>query len=302
MSAETPRIRIGPSGWSYDDWHGIVYPSPVPRRFDALAFLSRYFNAIEINSTFYRPPAPRMVESWVRRVPPPDAFRFTVKLWQRFTHQRSEPYEPSAARDFLAALQPMMNSGHFGCLLLQFPWSFRCDESTFDWLARLSDDVRESRPVVEVRHTSWDNDEARERLRGLGLSYCNIDQPALRDCIGPASHVTGPIGYVRFHGRRHDTWFATDAPSHERYNYLYSRKELEAWAPRIHDIAGAAEETYVFTNNHYRGQGPANALQLRAMLGDDGVSAPRTLIDAFPELRAFVGPADTGPSERSLFD
>lgn len=302
MPTQIPTIRVGPSGWSYDDWHGIVYPSPAPRGFDALAFLSRYFNAIEINSTFYRPPAPRMVESWVRRVPPPADFKFAVKLWQGLTHHRDESYDHQAATAFLVALRPMMASGHFGCLLLQFPWSFRCDESAFEWLARLADDLHDARPVVEVRHRSWDNDAARERLRAMGLSYCNIDQPALRDCIGPSAYVTGPIGYVRFHGRRRDAWFAGDASSHERYNYLYGPDELAEWTPRIQEIAAAADETYVFSNNHYRGQGPANALQLRAMLGHERVSAPPTLIDHFPDLGNVCVPDTRDLSNRTLFD
>ena len=49
------RIRIGPAGWPYKDWAGQVSPQPQPRGFDPLRCLARYFEAIEINSTF--PPA-----------------------------------------------------------------------------------------------------------------------------------------------------------------------------------------------------------------------------------------------------
>ena len=72
MSRDTgapDRIRVGPAGWSYQDWAGQVYPKPQPRGFDPLRYLARYFDAIEINSTFYRPAAPKTVESWLRRVP-----------------------------------------------------------------------------------------------------------------------------------------------------------------------------------------------------------------------------------------
>jgi uncharacterized protein YecE (DUF72 family) len=302
MTPEPAPIRIGPSGWNYEDWHGIVYPAPAPRRFDALAYLGRFFNAIEVNSTFYHPPAARTVASWVRRVPPPADFKFTVKLWQGLTHRRDEPYDKGAARDFLAALQPMFESGHFGCLLIQFPWSFRCSDDAFDWLAPLADDVRDARPVIEVRHASWDNEAARDRLAALGLSYCNVDQPALRDCIGANAHVTGPIGYFRFHGRRRDTWFAANISPHERYNYLYSPAELEEWTPRIREVAVEAAETFVFTNNHYRGQAPANALQLRAMLGEHRVMVPPPMIDHFPALAGISAPSAREASDRTLFD
>lgn len=302
MTPEPAPIRIGPSGWNYEDWHNIVYPAPAPRRFDALAYLSRFFNAIEVNSTFYRPPAARTVASWVRRVPPPADFKFAVKLWQGFTHRRDEPYDKDAAGDFLAALQPIFDSGHFGCLLIQFPWSFRCTGDAFDRLAPIADGFRDARPVIEVRHASWDDPAARTRLAALGLSYCNIDQPALRDCIGASAHVTGPVGYVRFHGRRHDTWFAKNVAPYERYNYLYSAAELDEWTDRIRTIAAEAAESFVFSNNHYRGQGPANALQLRAALGGRPVTVPPPMIDHFPALEEIAaGPARDSP-DRTLFD
>ena len=81
-------IRVGVAGWSYDDWGGPVYPAPCPRSFDTLAYLASCVDCIEINSSFYRPPAARSAESWVRRTAHFPAFTFTVKLWRRFTHER----------------------------------------------------------------------------------------------------------------------------------------------------------------------------------------------------------------------
>src|SRR5919112_605864 len=81
-------IRFGPAGWQYKDWEGIVYPHPKPPKFDQLRYISQVFDVIEINSSFYGPPLARTAESWIRRVHENPNFRFTAKLWKRFTHER----------------------------------------------------------------------------------------------------------------------------------------------------------------------------------------------------------------------
>ena len=133
------RIHIGPSGWSYPDWRGVVYPAGAPRGFDQLAYLSTYFDAIEINTSFYRPPAARMTASWVRRVESRPGFRFACKLWQRFTHERGDDYAPAEARTFRDGIAPLVEAGRLGCLLMQFPWSFRNTDESMTWLARLAE-------------------------------------------------------------------------------------------------------------------------------------------------------------------
>ena len=90
FSADKPdtHIRFGPAGWDYPDWAGKVYPAPKPKGFDPLRYLSRYFQTIEINSTFYRPATAEVARGWAQRVGERDQFRFTAKLWRRFTHER----------------------------------------------------------------------------------------------------------------------------------------------------------------------------------------------------------------------
>jgi uncharacterized protein YecE (DUF72 family) len=265
------RYYVGPSGWSYEDWKGVVYPRGGSSRFDHLAYIATYFTAVEVNVSFYRNVTVRMAQSWAHRVAERDTFRFTFKLHQAFTD----------------GLRPILEAGRFGCLLMQFPWSFRRSEESTDWLRRLTADFAECRPVIELRHTSWDVPETAELLREMHAGYCNIDQPQLPQCLGPSNHVTSRTGYVRLHGRRRDTWFADKVPSYERYNYLYSDSELKDWVPRIQRIAAETDQIYVFANNHYRGQGPANALQLRAFLEESKVDVPPTLAEAVPTLKSI---------------
>ncbi len=285
--AATPRTRfwIGPSGWSYDDWYGIVYPQPRPRGFKPLTHIARYFNATEINTSFYRIPSARMTAAWPPLVGAD--FRFALKLTRTFTHERSS-FPPRRDVDaFREGARPLREAGVLGPLLIQFPWSYRCTPEAVDWLRRLADTFRDFDRFVEVRHASWTTDEGLDAIRAAG-GYCNIDQPALHDCIGPTMHVFGDSAYVRFHGRNAPNWFADHVPAFERYNYLYSDDELRDWVRRLNAIAERAHDVYVFANNHYRGQGPANALELKALLGKAQVDAPDQLVAAFPRLREFV--------------
>jgi len=301
MSDRQSKLFIGPSGWSYPDWEGIVYPSSRARRVDQLNYISRFFNTVEVNSTFYRPQPSRTTSSWVRRVQQP--FSFVFKLHQRFTHQRDEPPGQSEVSQFTEGLLPVQQAGLLGCLLVQFPWSFRCTRSGFDWLAHLAEDFGRFPLAVEVRHNSWDRPEVRDKLQHMGINYCNIDQPQLRQCIGPGAHATGPIGYVRLHGRRTDTWFADNIQPHERYDYLYPADELAEWVDRIKQLADRTEQVFVFANNHFRGQGPANALQLRAMLEEGQLDVPPDMLQHFTFLQQIARqPPDRPGQQKGLFD
>jgi uncharacterized protein YecE (DUF72 family) len=283
-------IRFGIAGWDYDDWWGPVYPADRKgkRVFDPLAYLSRYFDTIEINSTFYRPASAKSAASWVRRVEHNPNFRFTAKLYQRFTHQRHEAWTRPEVEEVQNGLAPLLEAGRLGCLLVQFPWSFKRDAASREWLGDLVTAFGDFPLAVEVRHSSWNVPEFYASLRERGVGAVNIDQPVFRHSIKPGAEVTSSVGYVRLHGRNYENWFRDDAEPHERYDYLYTKDELESWLERIHEVAQRARDTYVVMNNHFRGQGPANALMLRRMAGEN-VAAPAELMAAFEAAFRSVG-------------
>jgi uncharacterized protein YecE (DUF72 family) len=294
---EGQMLYIGTCGWSYEDWKSVVYAAAG--RVDPLSYMARYFDALEINVSFYRDVPAAMAASWLRRLEPFPDLRFTAKLHQRFTHQREGPLEPAEFRESLAGLEPLLEAGRLAALLAQFPWSFRDEPQQREWLQSLAACCERCRLVVELRHDSWLSAEAIEFLRALGVGFCNIDQPRLNHCIPPTELVFSPIAYVRLHGRNHARWFDHDE-AHERYDYLYTERELDEWVPRIRRIAEQAETTFVFTNNHYRGQAPANALELKAKLSGQPVEVPALLLDSFPELAKIALPADE-QRQRRLF-
>ena len=270
-------LYIGPAGWSYPDWKGRVYPDPPPPGFDPLEYLSRFFNLLEINSTFYRPPSAGMAASWGRRSP--DRFLFTAKAWERFTHGR-EPASLDDLRAFRDGLAPLREAGKLGALLFQFPWTFRDGLASRDRIRRAVDALRVlAPPVLELRHGSWL--DRLDFLRGLGLGFCNIDQPASSTGITGTRILTGPLGYVRLHGRNAEAWFRPSAGRDEKYDYLYSKEELGGWVEAVESMS-SADRLFLVTNNHFQGKAVVNALQLARALGKS-IEIPDPLAAAYPD-------------------
>lgn len=287
------RVRFGPAGWSYEDWAGIVYPKDKPAKFDQLAYMSSYFDTLEINSTFYRPPARQVAANWARRAGHNPGFKFTVKLWRRYTHEQA-PVTDSEEKIFKQGLEPLAEAGVFGCLLIQFPWSFKNQPDSRERLTQLFKQFESYPKVLEVRHASWNVPPTYRFLEDKKVGFVNIDQPVIGRSSRPGEQVTAPIGYIRLHGRNYQDWFRENAGRDARYNYLYSEKELYPWAERINRVSARAPETYVITNNHFRGQAVVNALQLKFMLTGQKVSAPESLVQHYPALQKVAKQADKG--------
>lgn len=293
-------IRFGVAGWDYEDWWGRVYPLAKPKNFDPLAYLARYFDTIEINSTFYRPASARAAAVWAQRVAHNPDFRFTAKLWQRFTHERGAAWSPKEVALAREGLQPLADAGRLGCVLAQFPWSFKCTPESREWLDDVLSAFARFPLAVEVRHGSWNVPEFYASLAERGVGAVNIDQPVFKNSIKPGAQVTAHVGYVRLHGRNYENWFRDDAEPHERYDYLYSAGELRPWLDRIHQVAARARETYVITNNHYEGQGAVNAAMLRKLYGDEHVEVPPELDEAYRSVLEPLGIRASEPEEPRL--
>ena len=265
------KIRVGPAGWSYKDWENVVYP-PHGSKFDHLAYLASFFDTIEINSPFYRIPPPTHAKSWVRRVANNPDFLFTTKVFRGFTHEKAE-LVPADVDAFRAYLDPLIEANRLGAILLQFPWSFKNTPESVEKLAALFRVFDAYPKALEVRHATFQNKEFVQFLDEHDVSWVNVDQPLFSDSVKPADAVTGPLAYVRFHGRNYEKWFAHEE-SWERYNYLYSKEELEPWVDRI-DRMAKSKDVYVVTNNHFRGQAIINAGDIKESLGLGGKLPPQ---------------------------
>jgi uncharacterized protein YecE (DUF72 family) len=290
--------RVGPAGWSYADWAGRVYPAVRPRGFSELGRISALFDAVEINSSFYRPPSAAMAEGWLRQAP--HGFLFTAKIWRRFTHEAAE-FSVEEVRPFREGVAPLRRAGALGALLAQFPWSFRDTPENRRRIRAIRDAFEGDPLVVEVRHASWNNPDALDFLRAMDAGFCNIDQPASREGITGTRHATSArVAYVRLHGRNRESWFDPRAGRDDKYNYLYSEAELAEWIDAVRVLERRAATVFVIANNHFGGQAVANALELKAALTGTKADVPVELLRAFPRLSRIA--LDPGPPlQRGLF-
>jgi uncharacterized protein YecE (DUF72 family) len=300
QSSSQGRLRIGPAGWSYPDWSGYVYPSRRSKNFHEATFLAQFFDTIEINTSFYQPIRPDHAAAWLERVAANPSFLFTAKLWQRFTHEPSATAEDE--RNVRAGFDVLHAAGKLGAVLLQFPFSFHRSTETFSHLSSLLKRFADYPLVVELRHSSWQTQDTLNLLRDHNSGFCNIDQPVIGHSMTPTAQYTSPVGYVRFHGRRYDTWFSDDPklPAHERYNYLYSLEELQPWTARIQEVQKHTRDVYVVTNNHYQGKAVVNALQLLSILKGTKLKLPDDLRRHYPQLEQIASEMPAAPTLFSL--
>ncbi len=253
-------LIVGTSGFSYDDWVGPVYAPGTPKA----KMLEQYperLGGLEINYTYYRMPTARSMESLAERSR--GRLRFAVKLTDLFTHKRTATEDDVAA--FRDAMTPLEARDSLGCLLAQFPYSFKASKRNLRYLEAVLDAFRPLPVVVELRHARWLHPGLFSFLRDRGAGFCNVDEPRLEGLLPPTARATSPVGYVRFHGRNAEKWWEHEE-GWQRYDYLYTRAELEEWVPRIRQIMEETETLFVFYNNHFRGKSVENAIDLLDLL------------------------------------
>lgn len=253
------KLRIGTSGYVFDDWVGPFYPKGLARA-QFLPFYARHFPVVEINATYYRIPPPRTMAVLAARTPP--EFRFVVKAHRSMTHEASR--DEAVYRAFEQTLLPLRESGKLDGVLAQFPFGVKNTAAARAHLTFLRERLADAPLWAEFRHASWDRPAVHEFLRRTGTGYCAVDEPRLDGLMPGTCVATTPLGYVRFHGRNAATWWGG---GHERYDWNYAEEELGEWLDRIRDLAARTDRTYVFFNNCYMGRAVRGARLLRRLLG-----------------------------------
>jgi len=287
------KIYIGPAGWSYADWKGIFYPPKLPASMTELSYLADFFNLVEINVTFYRIPAVKMVKRWLSQVNTIPDFRFVCKMFQNFTH-RSGSLSATEINHFKTAIAPLQEAGRLLTLLIQFPWSFKNNPASRERLNQLIDSFSEFNLAVEIRHSSWNVPPFIQFLRDKQISFVNIDQPVIGKSLELTNHQTTNLVYYRFHGRNYDNWFASEADQRQRYDYLYSETEQNSLMEIISRTLKSENVIIIVFNNHFRGQALANALQMKFYFEKQPQPVPETMLKAYPHLAAIKADAAVG--------
>lgn len=258
------KVYIGCSGFSYRDWVGRFYP-PRLKKEDYIRFYARYFEVVEINSSFYDFPNRGNVKSMLSRS---SGLKFAFKANQIFTHQRN--YTREDVKKFLYAIEPVFEEERFIALLFQFPESFGYKEENLQYLKKLAEDFRGVQKVLEVRNRSFKKADFYQFVEEIGFSIVNVDAPkGSKFLVGPWVGV-GAINYVRLHGKDPE----------RPYDYLYSLDELKKIKEKVRKLGN--RDTYVFFNNTVKAQAVLNALQLKMLFGLKA-EVPRSLQSSLRE-------------------
>ncbi|MBX9579835.1 MAG: DUF72 domain-containing protein [Gemmataceae bacterium] len=273
-------LRIGTAGYSYPAWVGPFYP-PSTASAAMLEEYARHFPAVEVNSSFYRPPTPDQADKMARRTPP--GFGFALKVPKTASHDRSPDDLPAmkAAADRLAAAGKLLG------LLVQVPESYHHTPKNADWLRHVAGALRPHRVAVEFRHRSWDFDGLSDWLTAAGLDVVSVGVPAIPSLFPAGLRVANRRVYARLHSQDAGAWYAGEKA---RYHYDYPEPVIRKWAGALSAAAGEADEALFFFNNCVGVQAIENARALAAAVRRLGPAV--TVID--PPARAVPQP--------SLFD
>jgi uncharacterized protein YecE (DUF72 family) len=287
-------IRVGTASWTdktllASGW----YPSGANTAEKRLGYYARQFPLVEVDATYYAPPAEQTARLWAQRTP--DHFTFNVKAFSLLTGHPAKPtalptdlrpetdkkniypndLQPQVYEDlwsrFLSALDPLADAGKLGVILFQFPPWFTIRKSNKQYILEVAERCKPLRVAVEFRHQSWfAGDNAEETLgflRKHDLPFVGVDMPqGHKSSVPPVLAATSDLAVVRFHGHS-DKWTSHDIQ--EKFGYLYSDKELAEWAPRLRQLADEVDQTHVLFNNCAGDNAQRNAAEMVSLLDSD---------------------------------
>jgi len=298
MAAAT--IRVGTASWTD---HDPFYPPEYNKaslKSQRISYYARFFSLVEVDSTFYHLQPAHNFQIWAERTP--DDFVFDVKAYGELTwHHRDDagdmitPAADTFAR-FSEMIQPMRDAGKLGALLFQFPPWYTYDPDRLDYFATVREMLPHDTVAVEFRHRSWleapHADETRAALQDARLAYCTVDEPQIGSgSVPPVVMLTDPsFAMVRFHGRNTRAWYGKNlASSRDRFDYLYTRDELEPWADRVQRIAErlGQGQVHVVTNNNASTRVYRSPTELAAS-HDHMADLPSVLWPAVPQSEAVL--------------
>ena len=297
------RILVGTASWSDPGFVERWYPKGMSAA-DRLPWYAQHFEMVEVNSTFYSVPEPRMIERWIHSTP--DDFRFDVKLHQLLSRHsaaakmlppalqrkaevdakgkvRLTPeIEEAVAREFLRGAELLRGAGKLGILLLQLSPAFSPRKHQLDELRPLLDLLAEYRVAIEFRNRNWAEaerlPEMLEFLHAHSAALVSVDTPKMEHfTIMPPDldEITNPeFAYLRLHGRNAHA-YTTGKTVAARFNYDYSDEEIDEIAARSKKLAKQAPEVHIVFINNTHDYAPHAALRLRAALKQIAKAPPR---------------------------
>jgi uncharacterized protein YecE (DUF72 family) len=292
----TTNIFVGTASWTDKTLikSGAFYPREIDTAESRLRFYARHFSTVEVDSTYYALPSEKNATLWVERTP--QEFVFHIKAYSMLTGHPTlvktiprqlreglpqEALTRSQIKDFprewvlktldlfRTALTPLKAAGKLGCILFQFPPWFVPSSRAYAWMETLREKLPGHQVAVEFRNTKWlSTTEIRRStdfLKNQNICYVAVDAPWIPRWEGPAP-VTASVAYVRLHGRNRENWFKKGIETAQRYRYLYTEAELEAWTVKLREASTTAQKTFVLFNNCFEDYGIRNAMTFRDLV------------------------------------
>jgi uncharacterized protein YecE (DUF72 family) len=234
-------IRIGCSGWSYEDWRGPVYPADEPEA-RWLELYAEWFDTVELNASFYRLPTRKAAARWATATPP--GFCFAVKASRYLTHVKRLRELPPGLERFYERIEPLREARKLGPVLWQLPPRFRRDDER---LAAALDALPPGRHAFEFRDETWFAADVYALLRAHDVALVVADRAPRKP--SPWADTAG-WAYLRFHRGR-------------ARGGDYGRRALETWAKRISSARG---DVFAYFNNDWEGFAVADARLLKRLV------------------------------------
>ncbi len=264
-------LYLGCSGFQYSDWKETFYPKGMDES-KYLMYYYKFFNTVEIDSTYYSFPGEKTINSWISKVQGKEDFLYSLKFPKEVTHDPDGITEKSiqTARDFVSkVILPIKNSGMFGSALLQMS-PFLDPMKNGEILGKLEDlftsIYSNYRIAIEVRNRSFFDTSVLPSflsiLEKFNVALVSVDSPGLPYFYYP----TSTFSYIRFHGRNADLWFGKGELKGRlnKYDYLYSEQELSPWVDRVR---GMGDEVFIYFNNHAQAKAAVNAAEFQKLMG-----------------------------------
>ena len=284
-------VRLGTCSWADEGLLKNWYPREVRTAEGRLRHYAEWFDTVEVDSPFYRLPTPETAARWAERTP--SEFVFHAKASKEMTGHEETDSRERAFAEFRESLAPLEASGKLRGVLLQYHPRVKKSPEALDELHDVADLLAPLVPLIEFRHRSWMTEEERAGtlafLEAHGLAYVSVDSPRTRasNVMPRIAAATHDVAYVRFHGRNWKTWNKKTKTSGERFDWLYSREDLEDWVEPIANLAEEAREVYAMFNNNRFDYAPRSAQVLRGLLDEAGVEATGGVEPAQSNARLF---------------
>ncbi|MBI3210238.1 MAG: DUF72 domain-containing protein [Candidatus Solibacter usitatus] len=217
---------------------------------------------MEIGSSREQMVRPELARMWLQLVAHKQDFRFTSRLPYSFTHEGK--LDAESLKRFHEGLRPLMESGKLGCLVMEFPWACRFTKENREFFIKLRRLFSDYPLVAEMRHESWQSEEALGTFIDYHVGFANIDQPQYVKAMPPTAFLTSSVGYVHLYGRSPANWNPAGRPKGS--DYLYSPFELAEWKQRVDRLRAFASNLFIIAGNDAGGRSVVNMMQFQSML------------------------------------